>query len=179
MDSMGKIAGSNGGYVRTTRGSPERIAQQQKVLDRMAGGASLREACQGEGLPTETAVRRWAVTDEAFGREMRIVRQIQAHGWLDKILAVLDAPLDTDENGDPVKPEHLKAEIARRRLKVDGLKWGLAKILARLYGDKLTLANDDAQPFGKLNDEQLYEKVMQFMGRAMQRKLAAERADKN
>lgn len=110
----------------------EEIAES--ILDRLAAGESLAEVCRTKGFPNERTVRGWTVDDvHDFAPRYWRARMIQAHGWLDEIREELDRPLEAAD------PKALNAEVQLRRLKVDTLKWGLAKLLPANFGDRLRI----------------------------------------
>ena len=109
--------------------SPE-IAES--ILERLAAGESLREICQSENMPSESAVRKWVQQDTgSFGAQYTRVRDIGLDCQNDYALAVAK---------DPATP------VDRARLIVETLKWRLAKMAPKRYGDRLELAGDAANP---------------------------------
>jgi hypothetical protein len=93
----------------------------ERICDRLASGESLRSICRAEGMPSERAVRRWALNDPAgFGARYAAARDEQAHALLDEII---DTARDEKD-----------AQLGRMR--VDALKWAASKILPKVYGDR-------------------------------------------
>lgn len=106
----------------------------------LAECGNLREVCRAEGMPSESAVRRWALEDvEGFSAQYSRAREIGYLCMADETLDIAD-----DSSGDTKKdPEtgstSMDSEfVARSRLKVDTRKWLLSKVLPKIFGDKVT-----------------------------------------
>ena len=110
------------------RYSPEIVSE---IIDRLMEGESLREICQSDHMPTEGAVRLWAVKDASFAAQYSHARDIGLDCQLDRMLHVAQ-----DDTRDP------KA----RALEIDVLKWRLCKMAPKRYGDRLELSGDAANP---------------------------------
>lgn len=107
--------------VRQTEYSAQ-LAEQ--ILERLAAGESLRSICKAAGMPGESTVRGWATSNlEGFGVRYAQAREHQAHALLDEII-------DTAR-------EEKDAGIGRMR--VDALKWAAARILPKVYSDRVDL----------------------------------------
>jgi hypothetical protein len=95
-------------------------------------GESLRKICADDHLPEAATVHRWVIEDrEGFYKQYTRARQAQAVMWAEEILEMAD---DSD------------ADHQRSRLQVDTRKWLLSKVLPKVYGDKVTLSGDTANP---------------------------------
>lgn len=98
----------------------------------MAAGESLRAICETDGMPTEGAVRQWALKDvEGFSTQYATAVQTRAMRWAEEVLTIADEK---------------KGEVNRDRLRVDTRKWLLSKVLPKVYGDKIVHSGDDANP---------------------------------
>jgi hypothetical protein len=112
-----------------------------RICEGLAEGRSLRDVCTDEGMPTETAVRMWALEDrEGFSSHYSRAREIGYHRMADELLGIADdghndwmARRGDDDAGWTANGEH----IQRSRLRVDTRKWMLSKVLPKIYGDKL------------------------------------------
>lgn len=98
-------------------------------------------------MPDRTTVQLWVTDDrEGFSRKYVRAREAQAIRWAEEIIEISDeAEQDwvVDENGHTrVVHEH----VQRSRLRVDSRKWMLARVLPHIYGDKLELRGDSANP---------------------------------
>ena len=114
------------------------------VCERLAAGESLRKACEAEGLTAQTMLR-WIEADTALAEQYA---QARARGYAllaDELVAIADDGLNDTyqtENGEAVNHD----VIARSRLRVDTRKWMLAKMLPKLYGDKLEHTGPNGGP---------------------------------
>ena len=113
---------------RPTDYTPE-IARE--ISDRMIDGNSLRAVCQQDDMPDEGTVYRWIARYPEFREIYAHARELQALRWAEEVLTIADnTTLDPQD----------------RRIRVDTRKWLLAKILPRVYGDKLTVGGDPKAP---------------------------------
>ena len=123
----------------------------QKVADaicaELAEGKSLRKICEQADMPPESTVRLWAMDDaEGFAAQYARARSIGYERLADEILTISDDGLNdtyTDENGNVRTDQDV---IGRSMLRVDSRKWMLAKMLPKVYGDKVTHQGDDDKP---------------------------------
>ena len=119
--------------------TPELAAE---ICARLRDGQSLREICRSEHMPDEAAVRSWAVANvDGFSPHYTEARQVGYAKLADELLDISDdGKNDWMERQDPENPgynfngEHYQ----RSRLRVDTRKWILAKMLPKVYGDKIT-----------------------------------------
>jgi hypothetical protein len=117
---MKQRGGRAGEHVYT----PELAAE---ILDRIAQGQSLKSICRDERMPSDMAVRKWALEDyKGFGSQYARATLIRMNYLADEILEIAD-----DIAGDP----------ARDRLRLDTRKWLMSKIAPKVYGDKLDLTH--------------------------------------
>ena len=92
-----------------------------RICDNIAGGMSLRKACEAEGIAFQ-AVQQWVKKSDKFAcqyaqaREFRT--QLQGEDFMDLVM------------NREIPPED-------RRIMVDGCKWHLSKMLPKVYGDKV------------------------------------------
>jgi hypothetical protein len=123
----------------------------QKLADgicaRLADGEGLKAICRSPGMPDESTVRAWALdVDHPFSRQYSKAREIGFHRLADEIIELSDdrsKDVIVHENGTTsIDHEH----INRSRLRVDSRKWLLARVLPKLYGDKVQLGGDANAP---------------------------------
>lgn len=121
---------------------------RQAVIARLMEGDSLRKAAKACGVDPST-VLGWVDSDPAYSQQYT---QARARGYqllADEILEISD-----DSSQDVIETEHgpkVNAEVvARSRLRVDSRKWMLAKMLPKVYGDKLDLNHSGAVRFEKI-----------------------------
>jgi hypothetical protein len=99
----------------------EKLADE--ICERLSLGESLRAICEDAHMPTETAVRKWAVNDvNGFSSRYTSAREAQADHYAEEIVTIADTAED--------------ANLAR--LRVDARKWFASKVAPKRYGDKIT-----------------------------------------
>lgn len=111
------------------------------ICARLAEGESLRAICSEEGMPSESLVRKWALTDAEFGAQYARARDLGLEALADEIIHISNTPVRgvKTKTGDDGKVETTEGDmIEHRRLQVDARKWYLSKLAPKKYGDKLT-----------------------------------------
>ena len=112
------------------------------ICCKLSDGTSLRELCRDEGMPNESTVRDWATTDvDGFGARYVRAREVGYLAMADELLEIAD-----DSSGDMTVDENGKARMdsefaARSRLRVDTRKWFLAKMLPKVFGDRIDMSH--------------------------------------
>lgn len=103
------------------------------ILERIAGGESLREIAKSEGIPSRPTIYQWLSENAEFADQYARAREDQADTYADEIAAIADdESIPTDS----------------RRVRIDARKWIACKLKPRKYGDKLdhTLASPSGGP---------------------------------
>lgn len=100
-----------------------------EIIRRMSGGESLRAICRDEGMPAHSTVIDWVNADADFADQYARARDERADVYFDR----LDEVSEAAENA----PDAVK--VAGLRLKADNIKWQLARMAPKRYGDKLEL----------------------------------------
>ena len=127
----------------------EAIADE--ICERLAAKESLESICRSPGMPHPAAVIRWVQKpDLNFKEKYETARLIGYQLMAEELMAIADDGANdyierVDETGK-VKLVVDHDHIARSRLRVDTRKWVLAKMLPKLYGDKLTVGGDENAP---------------------------------
>jgi hypothetical protein len=101
--------------------------QQQEIIRRMCEGESLRSICRTEGFPTSSAVIQWMEKDEAFAKHYARAMETRADVYFDRI----------DEVSTAAESAENAVQVAGLRLKADNIKWQLARMAPKKYGDKI------------------------------------------
>jgi len=107
----------------------------------LAEGKSLRAVCRADGMPAPSTVIGWLDDPEKaeFAEHYAIARARAYQMLADEIIEISDdskGDVWIDDEGN----ERTDAErVARSKLRVDTRKWILAKMLPKVYGDKLDL----------------------------------------
>ena len=110
----------------------------QEVCDRMAGGEGLRKICEDPQMPSRQTFLRWIEKDTGRQNRYQAAREALMDWYGEEILTIAwDSSKDTIP-ADGKKPARCDNEwVNRSRLKVDTLKFLMAKLHPRRYGDKL------------------------------------------
>ncbi len=128
--------------------SPELAA---KICEMLSTGITLREVCRQSDMPTEAAVRLWALEDRSgFAAQYTRARELGYLAMADEIVDIADDGLNDwmerrRENGEPeqtLNHEH----ISRSKLRFDARRWLLSKCLPKIYGDRLEHVGPDGGP---------------------------------
>lgn len=114
------------------------------ICKRIAEGESLRAICRDKGMPTAATVFNWLLDTDGkpgFFEQYARAREIQADLKFEEIQEIADdgtndwmAALGEGEGtaGWRFNGEH----VQRSKLRVDTLKWRLARMNGKKYGDK-------------------------------------------
>lgn len=131
-----------------TEFSPE-LAQE--ICGMLATGQTLREVCRRPEMPSEAAVRLWALENrDGFGAQYTRARELGYLSMADEIIDISDDGLNdwierrrADGSTETVVDhEH----ISRSKLRFDARRWLLSKCLPKIYGDKLEHTGPDGGP---------------------------------
>jgi hypothetical protein len=109
-----------------------------EICDRMAGGQGLRKICDDPNMPSRQTFLRWIEKDTGRQSQYQAAREALMDWYAEEILEIAwDSSKDTIP-GDGKKPPRCDNEwVNRSRLKVDTLKFLMAKLHPKRYGDKL------------------------------------------
>ena len=116
--------------------SPELAA---RFCERMIDGESLRSICRDESMPCASSIALWRRQHAEFSAQYEIAREIRADLGFDDIQEVADnGTNDWMEVHDPENPGYRAngEHIQRSRLRVDTMKWRLARMNPKQYGEK-------------------------------------------
>jgi hypothetical protein len=137
----------------TKKGRPSAYTEilGKQIAMRLASGETLKAVCFDEGMPPESTIRGWALDPEhPFSALYERARAIGYHTLADEIILISDDAsndweLRRKENGETYTALNSDA-VARSRLKVDSRKWMLSKMLPKIYGERLEVGGDQANP---------------------------------
>ena len=94
-----------------------------EIANRLGSGETLVSICKDEDMPGYRTVTRAVMQDDELFEIYRKGRLMQAEFYADHINELAMAPLPDD-----VDPRMLNAEVQRRRLEVDTLKFTMGKL---------------------------------------------------
>ena len=101
----------------------------KEVAERLAAGENLLKIVEDEGMPSYRAITSAVVRDEEMFEIYRQGRVLQAEYYADRINNLAESPLPSkDAKGEPIDGRWLGAEIQRRKLEVETLKWTFARL---------------------------------------------------
>lgn len=122
--------------------TPE-VAQQ--ICERIAAGEYVTAICESEFMPHRDTIYRWLSKHKDFADAYARAREMWAECQLEEIIKIARTPTgDTyiDKDGNE-KTNH--EVLARSRLHVDTLKWALAKVNRKRFGEssQVDMTNSD------------------------------------
>ena len=109
-----------------------------QIITQMSSGKSVRQSIKESPISMPTFFA-WVKDPEKF-KQYVCAREMQAEFYFDKLLEVIN---HRDEDHTPFTGANV---VQRDKLIADTLKWILARMSPRKYGDKLTLSGDEDAP---------------------------------
>ena len=106
---------------------------QEKVVEAIQTGRSLRQVCQDDGMPDFRTVQRWIVSDGQFAVRYARARMAQADVLFDRMEAVEEA----------VSAGTMDSHAAR--VVLDSMRWRASKLAPKIYGDRLDVQVSDTR----------------------------------
>lgn len=115
------------------RPSKYSAALAERICDHIRCGCSLRRAAEKEGIPQPT-VMNWARDNDEFSNQYARACEVRLSALEDKLL-------DLMEDGHQVAGHGLIGgnRLNAVKLEVETIKWMLAKLMPKKYGDKQAL----------------------------------------
>ncbi len=150
------------------RYSPE-IADQ--ICYRLAEGESLRAICTSPGMPDQNTVRGWMLDDVGgFAAKHARARELQAFLWADEIVEIVDDAtndwMDRQRGNGTIERVFNREHYERSRLRADTRKWMVAKLLPKVYGDKIDISHAGSVTVRDMTDEQLDTRITVLLAEA-------------
>jgi hypothetical protein len=125
----------------TGRPSSYTFEVSEEICHQMAGGKGLRQICSQENMPDRHTVLRWLDANEGFRARYARAREALMDWYGEEILRIaFDDSGDLIIDGDRVMSGH--HVVQRARLKVDTVKWVMAKLHPGRYGDRVAVEAD-------------------------------------
>lgn len=116
----------------------------EDILDRLAGGESLRSICaSSEEMPDIRTVMRWLRKDLVFRDQYARAREIWADSVFDECQQIADTLVEGTKTEEGVNDKGsysktIKGDmIEHRRLQVDTRKWAAGRMNPKKYGDRI------------------------------------------
>lgn len=107
-------------------------------MERISAGESLRDIAKSEGMPEKTTILRWVSEDTEFRDQYARAMLVRADIKF----------MELDEVADEAANAESAVRVNGLRLKADNIKWQLARMNPKKYGDRLetTLKGDPENP---------------------------------
>lgn len=118
----------------------------RKICLLIMEGKTLRAICDDPRMPNKTTITRWLAEPkfEAFREMYYYARRVYAELLMDEVIEIADDTSQDwmqtyDKKGEPNgwKPDN--EAIQRSRVRIDSRKWLAAKLIPRIYGEKLDI----------------------------------------
>lgn len=131
---------------KPTRAKPVRYSPRiaDTILERIAGGASLRAVCGEEGMPSFQSWLRWVAEDrDGLRSRYEVAMDMRAQFLADELIEIADAAPAVATGGPGTGEASAKVQAAK--LRVDARKWLLARLSPKRYGDRVALEHTGAE----------------------------------
>lgn len=123
-------------------GTAGREAVFMAICEQLSHGGSLARACREvQGAPTPATVLTWVRDDPSYSKRYTDARAIGYLHLADELIEIADTP----EEGTVVTTKEWGTETQRgdmikhRTLRLDTRKWLLAKMLPKVFGEKMAV----------------------------------------
>lgn len=117
--------------------------QAHRILTDLSNGEALAPILKREGIAPNTFYKWLSVKD--YRDRYMDARKIQAEIMAHEIVAIADDASRDRFIGDDGKVKFDMASVQRARLRIDTRKFILAKVLPKIYGDRLALTDADGE----------------------------------
>lgn len=121
------------------------------IMDRLAGGESLRAICRDAALPDRSTVLRWIASDAELQRVYALAVEVRAEELFDEILEIAD-DASADWTVKDGKPVHDAENVRRAALRIDARRWTLARMAPKKYGDRVDVNHGAQDSLGAFLD---------------------------
>lgn len=105
----------------------ETIDHKAAILDWLLTGESLRAYCRQNGAPSIFTVLRWIGDDKEFEQQYARAREMAQEVSIDVL----------EDIGEDAVRAGTAVEVAGLRLKADIVKWKMARMAPKKYGDRV------------------------------------------
>jgi hypothetical protein len=106
---------------------------EDKIVEEIQTGRSLRQVCADAGMPNIRTVTRWLTANAEFAHRYARARMAQADVLFDRMEAVEEA----------VTAGTMDSHAAR--VVLDSMRWRASKLAPKVYGDRLDVSVSDAR----------------------------------
>ncbi len=126
------------------------------ICERIASGESIVAICRDDDMPAQRTVFRW-LADPArstFRQCYERARETWADAMLEQMLSIADDGSNDTYRDDDGKVRVDHDVIARSKLRVDTLKWAMARTSPKKYGDRIDVTSD-GKPLATRSEDEL------------------------
>lgn len=114
-----------------------------KVCERIESGASLRTACDREGIPRKTFFQ-WIDKDKSKSNQYARAVNERAEYLAEDLIDLVEKRDDIVYSDESGKLRTDAVLVQAKRLEVDTKKWIVSKLFPKKYGDKIGLETDES-----------------------------------
>jgi hypothetical protein len=146
---------------RPSKYTPEVV---EEICRRLEEGESLRHIGMLDHMPTAETIRTWLRDKPDFSAQYARARELQADFFADEIRDIANDGRNDWEVRESERTGQeriiLNAEaVQRSRLRVDTLKWLMAKQAPKKYGEKIEVENTGNQGIGLVVTPEVLEQL--------------------
>ncbi len=113
------------------------------ILARLRTGEGLRQVCRDEGMPDPSSVLEWLGRDPSLAQHYAQARESGYSLVGEDLIDIADDSrndwMDRETSSGRVERVVDRECIERTRLRLDTRKWMLAKMLPKIYGDRVSM----------------------------------------
>lgn len=116
----------------------------RKICNQIMEGKTLKEICAKRGMPTKRTILRWLSAPQYadFREQYYYARRVQAELRVDEIFEIADNTEHDwkpryNKNGELIDYVPDNEAIQRSRVRIDTRKWYAARLIPRIYGDRV------------------------------------------
>lgn len=146
----------------------DREACSNFIISKIEEGLSLFKACEFEGMPAIGTFSGWMNEDKDLSERYARAREIRSDRLFEQMLDIannehLTEIINETPNGATItRLDHDK----HRRLQIDTIKWAIAKMAPKKYGDKIDVTTNGEkvnQPNIIVNTQQTAEGIKKLL----------------
>mgnify|MGYP000865898009 CR=1 FL=1 len=109
-----------------------------KICEKIAEGMSLRSVCRLEGMPHLSTVFAWIRDHKEFSDQYAKATTIRTDAQHEDLMELGDEAISLAQSVD-FKASN--AVVSAVKLKADNLKWSMARMQPKKYGEKMDVAH--------------------------------------
>ena len=122
----------------------EKQAIFEDILDEIIDGRAIRNILKDKGMPRALSFFQWLKSRPDWQEQYSYACELRQELLFEKMMEIAENPetgeeITLDHNGTKIVQKDM---IQHRNLKVNTLKWQLAKLNPKKYGDKVDLTTD-------------------------------------